>query len=355
MDKIIDPTKINSHNPNRWYHADINFPLTEKQYNDEDLLKGCVQPFLPSDDRVVLHPKDYLAPFHPEDGADFWAEFAEVALRVNQAKKKTKFEDMPDELKSELMPEGIFNNSEFLSDTLKRSFKIRTAYDLAKLVEMDYPTDIMVALCKNLMRKKYKLRNLFPNKGMPFTDGIVLVARLIGEIIHRVSPTAFAFKYYHGKLRPQMVAKLWAQGKLDASKGFDVLITSLLNDSSKKEIALNEGLFPLYLAPPHCSFLAMHASLASMQLLFAVMFELDEAGLEECRKTGYGIALGRDFGGVHYRSDSLYGLHIGEEAFAKIFPKMLGELGADVQEIEGLIKENRTNWADRLEINLKRK
>lgn len=332
----------------RFKHGTLDFPMTQEQI-DEGKLKSYHSVFLPDNERVLFHPNKYPKPLMPEDGASFWSDFLEVVVRVDHARKKTTFKNLPEELKKELMPEGVFSDNDYLPEVFKSVYGIKSTYDLAMLVKADWPTDIMNKAAGWLYSKGYKERDFFSHKYTRFTDGRVLLARLIGEVIHEVSPTCFAFKWYYGRPRPQEVAQAWAAKTIDAPKGIDVAIANMIGNK-RQAIAKDSNKFPMYPHPPHCSLPAMHAAVAAIQILMSVWFKLDDYGFSQMKKVGACTSLGRDFGGVHYRNDSLFGMKLGEDCVAVILPKLLEKHGVkDVDMVKEVIAEHRTDWTAHLE------
>jgi len=321
----------------------IDYPLSKQQRASGDCQKlhSCI---MEDDSRLLFLPSKGPKPAHPEDGAPFWDELLEVAYRVDMAKKKTPFSRVPKDQLSKLWPEHIFEgDTEFVAEPIKSAYNVSTAHDLAKLVEADWPTDIMNKMAGWLLSKGYKQRDLFGiGDWTPFTDGVVGLASVIGQLIHQISPTMFAHKWYHGRLRPEEAAHLWAKGEIKAPDGIDLALSKLID---KDAVAKDQSAFGVYKAPPHPSFPAMHSSVASKHLLFAVWFELDEEGFRQMRKAAYNVAVGRDFGGVHYRSDDLFGLAAGERAISIVLPKILSEMGANIEGVHEIIKAHQTDWA----------
>lgn len=323
----------------RWDHAPLKFPLTKKQVSDGKTAK-CHSAILQKDKRVLVDPKDMPVQYQPEDGAEFWSEVLEVALAVKEAQKKTQFSKLSPELKDYINAASHIQG-DFLATVIRKEYRINTAYDLAMLVRADWPTDIMNKLAAWLYSQGYKEREFFDYKYIRFTDGVVFLASLIGQLIHSISPTAFAHKYYHGKMRPNMAVHKWAKGDIDISNGLDMALTKLVN---KRAIARDQNEFGIYPPPPHPALPAMHSSVASIHILMAVWFDLDKRGFNECKKVAYNIAYGRTFGGVHYRSDNLYGLELGERSSAIILPKLLSNYGIDESEVSDIISQYRTDW-----------
>lgn len=324
----------------RWNMIDLEFPLKKKDLKD-DKIAPAHSPIYHKDDRVLINPADEKEPLMPEDGADFWSEFLEVATRVHYAKKKTPFSKLPKEVNESLMPDVLDKDKPFIAEILRLHYKINTTYDVAMLVRADWPTDIMNKLAGWLYGRGYKQRDFFGYKHTRFTNGVVLLARIIGEVIHSISPTAFAHKYYHGRPRPEQVAGAWARGELEAPSGIDAVLCNYIN---KEQVSADEKKFGVYPAPPHPSYPAMHSAVAAIHLIMAVWFELDEYGFDQCKRVSAAVGLGRNFGGVHYHADTLYGIDLGERSLEIVLPEIMGKHGIDKDEVKELIARYRTDW-----------
>jgi hypothetical protein len=65
----------------------------------------------------------------------------------------------------------------------------------------------------------------------------------------------------------------------------------------------------------------------------------------EVRKVDYGIAYARTVAGVHFSTDNIAGLSLGQEVLAHFLPKYLSETyGANKEDVEHRIEEFRFDW-----------
>lgn len=331
----------------------VTYPLTE----DQMLVNGAYTIHSPTFDTDPRVDKDLLLtrPLMPEDGAEFYLELCEVAKRVEIARANTPINTLDTDLEEQLCPKAISAGA-FVGEIFKNRLGVRTYKDGAEAVKADWPTHILKNHAEYLLSDGAKLRKLFHKKFSctEFTDGPVLLADLLGKAVHTVSPTAFYNKWYFGRPRPQEVAHAWAKGELDAGKFADTVLCDYID---KEAVAKDDTAFPIYSAPLHCSYPAMHGAAAGVTVLFGLMFQdLTETQLFETRRTAGNTALFRDYGGVHYRSDSLNGLDLGERVVAKNIYSVLSdyadaagyELVMTKEEIDTKAKSLLTNWATEL-------
>lgn len=330
---------------------ELTYPLTKDQLKPDEVYQ-IHSPTFPEDKRVLINPADIAKPSYPEDGDIFWTELAEVAIRVEIAKRKTKIGALNRDLDEALLPK-VLKGEKFLSRTFKERLGVRTYFDGAQQVKADWPTHILKNLAELLLGDGVKLRRIFKKDftAVEFTDGPVLFSRILAKVIHEVSPTAFATKWYYGRPRPEETAHAWAKGELEVSPFMNTILSAHINKSA---VAKDPLAFPVYPCPPHCSYPAMHASLAGVSVLFGVLFniKLDEHVLET-KQTGANISLFRDYGGVHYRTDSMIGLDIGEQVLSDNIYRYLQELADEAghelaiseEEVQSLANKFRNNWS----------
>lgn len=88
----------------------------------------------------------------------------------------------------------------------------------------------------------------------------------------------------------------------------------------------------------------MHSSLAAMLLVLAVVMDITPEQYNELRKFAVNIAFGRTYAGVHYPSDNIFGLKLGEHVIAQILPDFLDTVGADREVVLARIAQYRTDW-----------
>lgn len=322
----------------------IEFPVTKKQIDglNNSKLHSVIQA---KDKRVEVHPEEWPTPLMPEDGDAFWGELVEVAQKVSYAKKGQTFDSIKEDTEKYLQHAKLDVTKPFVSDFIREKYKVTKVAQGAALVHKDFPNTILSDLAVYLLSKGARVRTeLLPKVDyVRFTDGPVLLSNLIGWAVHQVSPTAFAAKWFFGRPRPEEVIHAWANGEIDAPQWADVMLASLVNT---KQVKANPFSFTMYPegCPNHPSYPAMHGAAAGASVLFGVFFDLTDDELDLVRRTAMNVAIFRDFAGVHYRQDSLLGLHIGETVVAKRIGKFLKQYGADEAEVTKLAESFITGW-----------
>merc|ERR1711935_877537 len=143
-----------------------------------------------------------------------------------------------------------------------------------------------------------------------FVNKQVMLARVIGWAVSTVSPPAFALKWDQGRPRPEEAAAAVRNGLFD----------TLPEDKTQVSwTAYKNG------SPRHPSWPAMHSAASSASLYLAVVLNLTSDQLKEARKLDYAVAYFRSLAGVHYPTDNLAGLTLGQNVVAKELPDMLEE------------------------------
>lgn len=76
----------------------------------------------------------------------------------------------------------------------------------------------------------------------------------------------------------------------------------------------------------------MHSAASSSSLYLAVVMDLSPEQIAEARKLDYAVATSRSLAGVHYESDNLAGLALGEEVVARELPDFLAQFASSPEE-----------------------
>ena len=325
----------------------FDYPLTQEQI---DLVEAspAVGLRLPSDPRVLVLPSELPTPTYPEDGIDFWNELYDVVRATSLSKKGVMFDsntDPYDNVDWFKINANVLNpDKPFVSETIKKFYGVKYAGQGAELVHADFPTDVLTQLAKNLLSQGAKLRPILPNvEYQRFTDGVVMLSHAIGWAIHTVSPSAFAAKWYFGRPRPEEVIYKFAKGEYDVP---NVIARALDECLDMDKVIKSANNFTMYSegCPMHPAYPAMHGAAAGAGVLFNVLFDLTDDQKDEVRRTMANIALFRDFAGVHYKSDSLVGLELGEMVMIKALPSFLANYGANPAEVTTIAEAERSNW-----------
>lgn len=323
--------------------GEFKYPVDQEQI--DNLKKSKAVSVIDAESkRVVIHPKEFPAPLMPEDGDAFWGELVEVAKKVKYAKDGKTFASIKDEEEAHLQHPALDTTKDFVSEFIRDKYNLTKVAQGAELVHKDFPNKILSDLCVHLLSNGARIRPLLPEVGFSrFTDGPVLFSHLVGWAVHTVSPTAFATKWYHGRPRPEEVIGAWARKEIEAPQWADVMLSSLVDVEA---VIKDERSFTMYPegSPNHPSYPAMHGAAAGASVLFGVIFDLTDEELDLVRRTAMNVAIFRDFAGVHYRQDSLLGLHIGEKVVATKIGEFLAEYGADEKEVNKLAEKYVTGW-----------
>merc|ERR1719190_182344 len=83
-------------------------------------------------------------------------------------------------------------------------------------------------------------------------------------------------------------------------------------------------------APKHPAWPAMHSAASSASVYLPVVLNLTASQLLEAQRVDCAVATFRSFAGVHYESDNMAGLAVGQEVIRVELPKMLNnKYGSD--------------------------
>lgn len=236
------------------------------------------------------------------DGAAFWSEFAYVA------ELQTVRRD-PEALASDHLV------------ALPSIFAEHTVAAGAAEVESDFPSKFPTMLVEQFLREDVQFdAAVVPHTGDDFVNKIVMVANVIGWAVSVVSPYAFASKWQIGRARPEEVAWAVHSGDAHVAAAPDSVVATIqaldLTDAVSFT-AYNGG------SPKHPSWPAMHSAASSASLYLAVLLDLNETQLAEAQHLDCAVASFRTFAGVHYESDNMAGLSIGQEVIRRELPGFL--------------------------------
>ena len=202
-----------------------------------------------------------------------------------------------------------------------------TEMDKAKAIETDY--------------------NVIPYvSNVEFVRGLVMLADLATWAIARVGPSNFGVKYFVGRARPEEVAYKIDQGEITVGPPPDLVdaIKALNLTSAESFTAYPEG------SPMHPSWPAMHSASSASSLWLAVVLDLTPKQWCQVKLTDYAVSYARTVAGVHYVSDNIAGLELGQEIVARRLPDYLNaKYGSSKSRVEKKINAVRFEWKDFLE------
>lgn len=215
--------------------------------------------------------------------------------------------------------------------------------DVAEAVNDEYPGFWQQRLLETFWGEGLSLDyNIIPfHSNNDFIGRVVRLAELNTWSVSLVSNPNFLLKWTVGKLRPEEAAFQIAKN----------LMTGVPEDLQEKVDSM--GLvepehFTAYEvgSPTHPSWPAMHSAASAASLWLAIVANLSPEQYCQALLTDYAVAFARTVAGVHYRSDNIAGLNLGQELVANALPDYLAtKYGADKAAVEAKIAGLRFDWA----------
>ena len=310
----------------------VSFPLTDAQA--ESLKESnAVSPFTPTNARVLVHPTNLKAPTHPGDPG-YFAELEKVVDAQLARREGARVDDL-------------------LGDRVPKLFEGYTLEQAADAVHTDLPTDWPTALLKQFLAEGARFdASVVPQMSQSdFVNTVVTAAGVLGMATAAVSPSAFACKWHAGRARPEEAVWAIHQGTLEgAPTGLKDKIEALKLTSPESFTAYPEG------SPRHPSWPAMHSAASISSMVLGVLLDLDEEQLREARNVDYSVATFRTVAGVHFETDNLAGLEIGQQAIEAWLPDFLAQCaGADPDVVRAKIDKVRYDWSAHPELSINEK
>jgi len=103
-------------------------------------------------------------------------------------------------------------------------------------------------------------------------------------------------------------------------------------------------------SPDHPSFPAMHSASSAASLWMALVLELTHEQWCEVKAVDYAISYARTVAGVHYHTDNIAGLNIGQHILATKLPDhLVHRYGSDRDAVEEKLGRIRFDWMDYLD------
>ncbi len=223
----------------------------------------------------------------------------------------------------------------------------KNIHEVAEAVHADYPGALQVELIQWLWQEGAQLDyDVVPFRSSSDFVGLVIrLADLNTWAIGAVAPTNFHLKWYVGRPRPEEVAYKIAEGELTANDGVpqDIIskIESMDLNSATAFTAYDEG------SPTHPSWPAMHSAASSASFWLAVALDLSEEQYCEALRVDYAVSYARTVAGVHYPTDNIAGLNLGQQIMAEqLADHFESKYGSDRNEVQAKIDGLRFNWAN---------
>ena len=165
--------------------------------------------------------------------------------------------------------------------------------------------------------------------------------------IATVGPHNFGAKWFAGRARPEEVAHKIKVGDIPAEYVPAEIVSALSEmdfDTAPAFTAYPEG------SPNHPSWPAMHSAASAGSIWMPLVMDLLEAQLCEVKAVDYGVAYARTVAGVHFPSDNIDGLNLGQEILARKLPEYLSErYGSNPRVVREKIETLRFDWNEYLQ------
>lgn len=215
---------------------------------------------------------------------------------------------------------------------------------VAEAVHDEYPGHWQAKLMQTLWREKAPLDyTVVPFRSTyDFIGTQVRMADLNTWAVAVVSPINFCVKWYAGRPRPEEVAYQIAQGNLTTGVPADIVasIQAMNLGSPESFTAYPEG------CPRHPSWPAMHSAASSSSLWLAVLLDLTDAQYCEALRVDYAVSFARTVAGVHYASDNIAGLNLGQAVMAdQLADHFASKYGSDRSVVQAKIDSLLFDWA----------
>lgn len=155
----------------------------------------------------------------------------------------------------------------------------------------------------------------------------------------------FYIKWYVGRPRPEEVAYAIATRQMSYDDGVPPDVVQLIDmfhlETPEEFTAYPEG------APRHPAWPAMHSAASSASFWLAVILDLSPEQYCEALRVDYAVAFARTCAGVHYPTDNIAGLNLGQAIIADLLPDHLAEVyGSDPDKVRAKIDKLRFDWND---------
>jgi hypothetical protein len=211
----------------------------------------------------------------------------------------------------------------------------------AAAVESDFPTKFPTELVEQFLAEGVEFdSSIIPHATADdFVNKQVMLGRIIGWAVATVSPFAFGAKWHEGRARPEEVACAVAENSSTVSSA-PTYVTDAVNALGLTAQGCTDYTAYTNGAPKHPSWPAMHSAASSASVFLAVVLNLTASQLAEAIHLDCAVATFRSFAGVHYESDNMAGLAIGQEVLRRELPQMLHEkYGSNISAVESKLEQ----------------
>jgi hypothetical protein len=260
-----------------------------------------------------------------DSSADFWDEFMEV-LEIQEDRRS-----------------GTVSTGDLM--VLPNIWIGMTLDDVAEAVHDEYPASHHVELIKKLFGQGLQIDyTILPFRSQRDFIGLeVRMADMMTWAVAAVAPTNFLMKWSVGRPRPEEIAMQIENNIITEADGVpgDVVIAVKAMSLTRAEdfTHYDEG------CPLHPSWPAMHSASSAASLWLAVVADLTFDQYCQVLLTDYAVSFARTVAGVHYKTDNIAGLNLGQKILAdKLAAHLAEKYGADPQAVQQKIDSLTFDW-----------
>merc|ERR550539_756068 len=253
-------------------------------------------------------------PTQSEQGT-FWAEFDQITqLQIARRRGDTAASKM----------------------ALPQMFQTDTMEEAAAKGFADFPSQFPTDLTLQFLGEGVDFdENIIPHATADdFVNKQVMLARIIGWAVSTVSPTCFAAKWHEGRPRPEEVALAIVNNDTRVARAPADVVSRVRSLNIMAQGGTDYTAYTIG-SPKHPSWPAMHSAASTASVFLPVVLSLTAAQIRETQLVDCAVATFRSFAGVHYETDNMAGLAIGQEIIRRELPKMLSrEYGSSIEKVQ---------------------
>jgi hypothetical protein len=217
--------------------------------------------------------------------------------------------------------------------------------DVVDAVHDEYPASHHVELMKTFFGQGLELDyNILPFRSNRDFIGLeVRMADLVTWAFAAVAPTNFLMKWSVGRPRPEEIAIQITDDDITELDGVPagvvIAVKAMGLTRAENFTHYDEG------CPLHPSWPAMHSASSAASLWLAVVADLTPDQYCQVLRTDYAVSFARTVAGVHYTTDNIAGLNLGQKILAdKLAAHLAEKYGADPQVVQQKINSLTFDW-----------
>lgn len=228
-----------------------------------------------------------------------------------------------------------------------------TLGEAASAVHNEYPTLWATEMMKYFLEHEQLVLDskiIDVKTSTNFVNSTILCSNILSFCIQKVAKYNFYLKWREMVPRPEEICA--------SVLNRDISVLTLEPTTKLREELIKLGIhsqeeFTDYPegSPNHPSWPAMHAAVSTISLCLSVICDLTDRQKQELRKLDYCIAFFRSIAGVHYESDNIAGLQLGQNIVSACLPdyimqNYISETTHPLQQHNNIVRKIKDEWFD---------